>query len=145
MEVAETVFSAIFNVLSIYIGFRIIRLFLHKKEVKETVSFAIYFGVWLINWGAYYILNQVYLTMASLVIGMLIATFILYEGSIFRKVVAVGVAVTLGMVFENIVWILFGKTIAFQRNAAFGSMVSSFFMMVAVLILERVFQFEKKR
>ncbi len=76
---------------------------------------------------------------------MLIAAILLYEGTILRKIVAVFSATALGMVSENIIWILFGETSAFQVNAALGSLFSSFLNMIIILILERFFDINKSK
>lgn len=144
MTITEAVFSAIFNILSIYIGFRVIKLFLHKKEVNSVYAMIIYSSVWIFNWSVYYIFNQVLLTIASLVLGMLIATFLLYEGSAIKKIVAVVSAVALGMVCENAIWILFGQAEILQMNGAIGSLFSSSLNIILVLALEKCFKFNKK-
>ncbi len=144
MAITEAVFSAIFNILSIYIGFRVIKLFLHKKEVNSVYAMIIYSSVWIFNWSVYYIFSQVLLTIASLVLGMLIATFLLYEGNVIKKIVAVVSAVALGMVCENAIWILFGQAEVLQMNAAIGSLFSSSLNVILVLALEKCFKFDKK-
>lgn len=139
----EAVFSAVFNILSIYVAFRMVRLFLTRKEESTISPLLVYFLVWSINWGIYYYFNSVILTTGSLAIGMLIASVLLYDGTIVRKIVSVVSAIALGMVSENIVWILFGKLSVFQINAALGSLFSSFLNMLLILLLERCFKIKK--
>ena len=145
MSMMETIFSAIFNVLSIYIAFRMVRLIIPCKSETIIAPAWVYSFVWAVNWCVYYFFNNTILTPVSLVLGMLIAAILLYEGTILRKIVAVFSATALGMVSENIIWILFGETSAFQVNAALGSLFSSFLNMIIILILERFFDINKSK
>lgn len=145
MMIAETVFSAVFNILSIYVAFRMVKLIISRKDETIVAPMLVYFLVWFINWLAYYFVGNTILTTSSLVIGMLIATVLLYEGTIIRKIVAVFSAIALGMVSENIIWTLFGESSAFQVNAALGSLFASFFNMILIFILERCFKIKKSK
>lgn len=140
----ETIFSAIFNILSVYIGFRIIRLFCPKKEESRIPPIIIYFLVWFVNWGIYYLCNNPFLTMGSLMIGLFIATLLLYKGSIVRKLVAVISEIALGTISENIVWIFLEGQNSFYVNEALGSLFSSFLLMLLVLILEKFFRLDNR-
>lgn len=126
MGIAEIVFSAVFNIFSIYVAFRMVRLIISRKDETIGAPMLIYFLVWLINWLVYYCVGNTIVTTGSLVIGMLIATILLYKGTIIRKIVAVFSAIALGMVSESIIWTLFGESSAFQINAALGSLFASF-------------------
>lgn len=145
MFVTEAIFSAIFNILSIYIAFRMVKLFISPKEEMQQYSKIVYFLIWSINWCLYYSFNNVVVTIASLATGMLIATFLLYDGTIVRKMISVISAMALGMVSENIIWILFGHLSGLRDNAALGSLFSSCFNMVLILILERFFEVKKTK
>lgn len=145
MMMAETVFSAVFNILSIYVAFRMVKLIISRKDETIVAPVLVYFFVWSINWLVYYFVGNTILTTSSLVIGMLIATVLLYEGTIIRKIVAVFSAIALGMVLENIIWTLFGESSAFQVNAALGSLFASFFNMILIFILERCFKIKKSK
>lgn len=145
MMMAETVFSAVFNILSIYVAFRMVKLIISRKDETIVAPVLVYFFVWSINWLVYYFVGNTILTTSSLVIGMLIATVLLYEGTIIRKIVAVFSAIALGMVSENIIWTLFGESSAFQVNAALGSLFASFFNMILIFILERCFKIKKSK
>ena len=49
MKIYDALFSAMFNILSIYINIRVIKLFLPAKITKRYVTLPIYAGVWLCN------------------------------------------------------------------------------------------------
>lgn len=144
MVISETIFSAVFNILSIYIGFRIIRIFLSRKDVPVFMQILTYALVWGVNWTVYYVFNDAVLTITSLMGGMFIATILLYEGSLVRKILAVVSAMALGMASENIIWIVFGELSTFQINAALGSLFSECFELLIVIVLERCFKINKK-
>lgn len=99
----KIVFSAVFNILSVYVDFRIIHIFLEKKKKKE-ILLIIYPIICIINWGIYFLWNQFYLTMGSLFIGLLVAAVVLYEGRLVQKMMAVISAMALGLISEDIVW-----------------------------------------
>lgn len=143
MLVTEAVFSAMFNILSIYVAFRMVKLILSRKEETVIPPMVIYFCVWLINWLIYYFCNSVILTMGSLAAGMLIASIFLYEGTIIKKILSVIAAIALGMVSENLIWILFGGLDVLRINVALGSLFSSFLNMFIILLLEKCLQIKK--
>ena len=49
MEIYETIFRFLYNILSVYVGYRTIELFLISKKIKWEKKFCLYFIVWLIN------------------------------------------------------------------------------------------------
>ena len=49
MEIYETIFRFLYNILSVYVGYRTIELFLVSKKVQWEKKFCLYFIVWLIN------------------------------------------------------------------------------------------------
>ena len=142
MSVQETIFSAVFNILSIYIDFRMIKLFLQRKKKPFSLRILIYFLVWSFNWGIYFFINSMYITTASLFLGLLFAVIILYEGSLIRKFVSVVSTIALGMISESITWRVLSD-LKFNDNEALGSLLSSFLLMILVLILERFFNMDK--
>lgn len=143
MLITEAVFSAVFNILSIYVAFRMVKLILTRKEETAVPPVVVYFCVWSINWLIFYFFNNVILTMGSLALGMLIATIFLYEGTVIKKLLSVISALALGVVSENIIWILFGGLDVLQINMALGSLFSSFLNMFIILLLEKCMQIKK--
>ena len=83
-----------------------------------------------------------YITTASLFLGLLFAVIILYEGSLIRKFVSVVSTIALGMISESITWRVLSD-LKFNDNEALGSLLSSFLLMILVLILERFFNMDK--
>lgn len=144
MFMTETIFSAVFNILSIYVAFRMVRLILTRKEKTVVPPSIVCFLIWAINWLIYYLFNSIFLTIASLFCGMFVATILLYDGTILKKIVSIILAIGLGTVSENIIWILFGGLEALQINAALGSLFSSFLNMILILILERFLHIKKE-
>lgn len=143
MLITEAVFSAVFNILSIYIAFRMVKLILTRKDEVVVPPVIVYFFVWSINWLIFYFFDNAILTMGSLALGMLLATILLYEGTVIKKLFSVIAAIALGAVSENIIWILFGGLDVLQINMALGSLFSSFFNMFIILLLEKCIQIKK--
>lgn len=144
MGIAETIFSAIFNVLNIYIEFRVICFFCTKKESPILPPMVVYVCVWTLNWGIYYWIGNPDLTTFSLLIGLLSAASVLYEGSFLRKIVSVVSALVLGIIIEELTWKFLGGYEIVKNNEAFGSLLSSLVFMMLVLVLEKLFTFDKR-
>lgn len=144
MGIAETIFSAVFNVLNIYIEFRVICFFCTKKDSPLLPPLFVYFSVWALNWGIYYWMDNPNLTTISLLIGLLLAASVLYEGSFLRKIVSVVSALVLGIIIEELTWKFLGVYEIVKNNEAFGSLISSLVFMMLVLILEKLFTFDKR-
>ena len=49
METIDMVFGAIYNMLSVYVGIRVIELFLVSKDRSRKISLPLYIGTWLVN------------------------------------------------------------------------------------------------
>lgn len=143
MDIVEMSFSAASNLLSIYTAFRLMKLVILHRRNTTVLPAMIYFPVWFINWIVRYFVNSTALTTASLLIGMFFAAQVLYEGSLLRKLVAVVMAFAIGIVSENIVWIALFDYDDSQMKMAMESVVSSFVIMVIVLILERFIDSKK--
>jgi tetratricopeptide (TPR) repeat protein len=142
MQLAEVFCSAVFNIFSVYINFRVILLFLPQKEKPDFVKRSIYFAVWAINFGIYYGFHNSVLTTGSLLAGILVAAIVLYEGNLLQKSVATVASVALGLILEDFVWrILEDSTIG--NDAALGSLLSSVVFMIVVLVLERFVRLDK--
>lgn len=137
MRVVEIIFSLVFNILSIYIDFRIISIILMKKRLNRHFAFCVYFLVWLLNWGIYYLYNNVYLTSASLIVFLLLATIILYQGSMIRKIVAVCSSVGLGIVVDDIVWRICLYIGVLDQIEMFGDLMTSLILILLILLIER--------
>lgn len=144
MSIVEMLFSAASNLLSIYVAFRLVRVAVPRKSRVSIEPLLIYFSVWFINWIARYFLNNTILTSLSLILGMLFAVQILYEGSFLRKMISVALAFAAGNGFENIVWIVLSRK-NLHMYFSLGCLISSFFIMVIVLVLEKYTDLKKSK
>ena len=104
MSLIELMFNAVFNVLNIYIFFRVAKLFVSKKDTPILLQATIYSMVWLINCIVHFSFDNMYLTTLSLFFLLLIAIFILYDGSVIGKILAVIFSIAFAIVFEEFVW-----------------------------------------
>ena len=145
MNTVEVMSSAVLNILSIYINFRIIHFFLEKRERKIRITSLIYCFTGLINWGIYYVYNNVYLTSISLFILLLLATVIIYQGTLIRKVVAVFSSVALGIVVDDMVWRICSYFNLIERLALFANLITSLILILLILILEQFFGVDKNK
>lgn len=139
----ETIFSALFNILYIYTSFRFIRLFITKKNENLVLQSIIYVLVWTANCIIFFTLENRYLTTSSMFILLMVATIILYEGSIIRKFTAVISALALGILFEEMVWRVILWSGESSPNKAAGSLLSAFSYVVFILVIERFFNVNK--
>lgn len=143
MSLGVTISSAAFNLLNIYICFRIISIFLEKRRLNRFVILMVYFFVWLLNWCIYYLYNNVYYTSGSMLILLMMASGILYQGRLIRKIVAVCSSMALGMVVDDIVWRIFAGLGLIEKIEVVGSLISSLVLILIVLVLERFFRVDK--
>ncbi len=145
MSIVEVIFSAVLNIFSIYIDFRIINFFLDKKELKKQFPFFIYELTWGINWGISNLFDNVYLTSITLFVILLIATMMIYQGSLFRKLVAVFSSMALGIVVDDIIWRSFSYFGLIEEVELFANLITSLILMVLILLLERFFCVDKTK
>ena len=85
MECYEALFSAVFNILSLYVNIRVIKLFLHPRHMNAAIKCFIYALVWFINWYVYYMFHILDLTTTSLFFGLLFIAYFLFEGGRIKK------------------------------------------------------------
>ena len=144
MEIYETIFRFLYNILSVYVGYRTIELFLVSKKIKWGKKLCLYFIVWLINSLLYVFSTGIIVVRISIIIGYLCFAFILYEGSCKMKILATVGAFALGLISEDVVWIfsnLIGKPI---DEEAMGCLCSGIFALLLLLLLERLIVFTKR-
>ena len=82
---AELIFNAAFNMLSIYVSIRVIRLFLKEKSGVKILSFFVYGAFWIQNYLVYYFVRQWYWVTLSFIIGAFLMSCILLKGNIGQK------------------------------------------------------------
>ncbi|MDO5155999.1 MAG: GHKL domain-containing protein [Eubacteriales bacterium] len=136
MDVIEVLLSAVFNILGIYMNFRFISIFLEKRKLRHHLNVLVFFLVWIINWGIYFVYNQVLLTTGSIFLLLLIAAVILYEGSIVRKIFAICCTLAVSILVEDVVWRVFLWFDWLEKAEYMGSLVTSLVMIGIILILE---------
>lgn len=139
MSFLEIVFNAVFNVLNIYIYFRVAILFVSKKELPVCIQAFTYFVVWFVNCIVHFLFDSMYMTTLSLFIMLLIANFILYDGNVIEKILSALSPIAFGIVFEEFVWRLLLWLGWSRPNMAAGSLLSSFLYIVFILVIERFF------
>lgn len=145
MQIMEVICNAVFNILNIYVDFRIVNLFFVKKELSSFVSRTVYVSVWFVNWIIYYRYNNICLTTVSILVLLFLAVSILYEGYLVQKIVVVCLIVVLGMVVEDIVWRMFSHYGLLKYGESMGTLLSAVAVMIIVLIMERFFRFNKEQ
>ena len=143
MEIYETIFRFLYNILSVYVGYRTIELFLVSKKIKWGKKFCLYFIVWLINSLLYVFSTGIIVVRISIIIGYLCFAFILYEGSWKMKILATVGAFALGLISEDVVWI-FSNLIGKPIEEAMGCLCSGIFALLLLLLLERLKVFTKR-
>ncbi len=139
MSFVELIFNAVFNILYVYIFFRVAKLFLKKKETPIFLQAVVYVSIWLINCIVHFWFDNMYLTTITVFFILLIANFILYEGNVISKVLSVISAVAFGLLFEEFVWRLLSLLNDSSPNKVAGSLLSSFLYIVFILMIERYF------
>lgn len=143
MDVYNIVFNVIYNVLSVYVGIRVLDLFLIKKEKTWIIKICVYVAIWLTNSIIYVSEFGIWPTRISIIIGFSVASIVLYNGSWIRRIVAVIAAIGLGIIVENIIWIfsyLIGKPI---QNEAIGCLSSGILELFIVVLIEKILSYDR--
>lgn len=143
MGIYDALFSAIFNVFSIYINVRILKLFLPVKIAKATITMPIYIGMWFINWFVYYYFNIPNLTTISLLIGLMVTAIVIFNGSIWKKIMAVIISNASGIIAENIVWKLSTMLMMPIESEAVGGLCSVILKFLIILFIERCISLDR--
>ncbi len=137
MEFYEALFSAAYNILSLYINIRVIRLFLVHKGKKSKMIMPLYFIVWIFMWLIDYNLRINSLTILLLFCGLMAVTCFFYEGNMWKKALVVMVSVALSLAVKEIVFRLFYMTGIGIHNEAVIRLCAALFTLVIVLVIER--------
>ena len=137
MGIYEALFSALFNLFSLYISIRIIKLFLPARKTGKVFSASLCMGVWVFNWMLYYFFHIPDLTTMSLFFGLLAIAVLLFEGGIWRKGFAVIVSLATGIISENIVWKIFTGIPLLSGSEAAGAFCSVVLEFLILLCVER--------
>lgn len=82
---AELIFNAAFNMLSIYVSIRVIRLFLKEKSGVKILSFFVYGAFWIQNYLVYYFVRQWYWVTLSFIIRGIFDVMYFIEGKYWTK------------------------------------------------------------
>ena len=144
METIDMVFGAIYNMLSVYVGIRVIELFLVSKDRSRKISLPLYIGTWLVNSVVYYVPNSgIMPTRLSIFLCFIALAIFLYEGNWKRKVLAVISAMGMGIIVENIVWISSNVLGAPLENAALGCLYSGVLELLIVVLIEKILSFDR--
>lgn len=138
----EILLSATLNILNVYITFRIIDIFLEKKDIKNEKFFFVKFLVWLINCFIYNFGN-IYITNSSIIALLLLASSILYKGSMLKRIVAVFSSIGLCTVIEECVWRCFSYYNIAEEMELFGGLITAIILIIIVLILEKLVSVKK--
>lgn len=143
MEYFEAICSAVFNIFSLYVNVRVIKLFLPQKRVKTGIALLVYFATWVLNWLVYYNLHVYILTTLSLFCGLVFIVCVLYEGSIWKKIVAVVSSMAFTFVAEEITWRVLNALGVGIDNEAAGSLWSTLLALGIILIIGKHVSFDK--
>ena len=143
MDVADIAFSAAFNVLSIYINIRVIKLFLQKKKKRKLPELMVYGLFWLENWLVYYLCHNWAVVTISFIAGAVFVVEMVFEGSIWKKMTAVVFAWGESMLVEEMVWHILQNKQELEHIEAVGSMWSALYSLIVVSLLDKFFQVSK--
>lgn len=139
----ELLLSGSLNVLSVYVNMRVLRLFLYRKKERAGIAMPLYFFVWLVNWLAYAILQNYYLTTLSMICGLLLAAWVLYEGTAGKRAAAVAVSAALILTAEEIVWRVMDFTGLEADHEAIGSLCAILLSLSILFLLENKVSLDK--
>ena len=137
----EALFSAVCNLFNLYICSRSLRLFLKPGHASAFLRFTVYGLTWFLNWIAFYVLKNFWLTTATMIIGLLTAAILFYENRFVPSLFSTVMTVALGRITEDIIWRIMHEFPGIQYEEALGSIFSSLLFMLIILTVERLKSF----
>lgn len=144
MKAIMILLSLAANLLSLYASVRTIRLLLNHKQVINTKKkYLLYGTVWLCNWLIHFFFTNSMLTPVSMIIGLLVIAFYLFDSSVIKKITSACVSFALMAVIDLIVWNFLPFPEFYSKNETFGSLLTSLISLIVILSLEYFFQFNK--
>lgn len=143
MEIYDAIFSAILNILGLYVNVRVMKLFLRHKPIQHKALYLVYALVWIGNWTIYYRLQTILLTSLSMYIGLWLIAVLLYEGSMVRKAAVAAASLAINIVCEDLVWRILNSSWLQIKSAAIGSICSVFVELMLLVLIERNFKSDK--
>lgn len=143
MSIYEIIFNAVFNLLGVYVGIRIIKLFLPERITNPAITLPVYAAVWLVNWLLYFFFDVENLTTFSMFIGLFVAACFIFQGKITQKLLAVIISLSSGIVAENLVWIIYERhLLPFHSETTYG-FLSVILEFLAILLIERLVHLDR--
>lgn len=143
MNVYEMLFSAFFNILSLYVNVRVCKMLLPAKAEGRMNKWFVYTCVWLVNWVVYFFFNIQNLTSVSLLAGLFIATCLLFEGNVWKKAVVSVISLASGSIFENIVWEMSQRDLLPVGSDLAGGLCAVILEFVCILMVERYVRLDR--
>lgn len=137
MTIYDALFSAMFNLLSVYINIRIIKLFLPVKIMNGFITLPVYAGAWLCNWLLYYFVNIPNLTTLSLFAGLMAIALIIFEGNMGKKVAVVALSMASCIITENVVWKMCDRGILPIENEPVAGLCAVILEFFIIILIER--------
>lgn len=125
----DCVFYLIVNASRVYIIYRFIGIFFEKENVKAEIS-RYYFWFYVGNSAAYLLIQNDIVNLLINLGGLLFITLLGYKGSVVRKILAVILNLGVGVIAENIAWILFVK----GRSPCMENLGLFFFVLILMAI-----------
>lgn len=139
MQELDLLIGAVCNVLSVYVGFKIIDVFLEKKRKLSVVTWLIYVMVWFINSVVAFGYQNTIATTASMIFLLFIAECLIYKGQLLQKFLSACFAVMFGVTFDMIVWAFSGYYIEILKyGRAVGTIMVSLLNMIGVVCLKKI-------
>ncbi len=106
MIIFENIFFLFLNTLSIYIVIRFLNLFVQKSGKNKKLEYIIYLSYWSVNSICYLYFDNPTINITTSVLGILLISLILYQGSVWKRMIAALSALAILMVIEDLLWLL---------------------------------------
>lgn len=137
----DSIFYLFLNAFRIYIIYRFIGLFF-EDNAKRAWAPCLYFLFYLFNSLEYIFINIDIVNLSVNFVGLLLITLIGYRGSIIRKILAVVLNLGIGVLAENLAWVLFVKGKPPQMES-YGIFFFTFVLFLLELLIERTVKLRK--
>ncbi|MBR4574173.1 MAG: GHKL domain-containing protein [Lachnospiraceae bacterium] len=136
----DAIIYLIVNAIRVGLAIYLLSIFLERRFSSWILAFlgAI---VWAANSAAYILLNNNWLNLLTNLVGLSVAAFIFYKGSIINRLLTLILDIALGIAVENVALVMFRDYD--PEIQIFTNIFSAFIFLIVVIIIDRTIKFHR--
>lgn len=137
----EVIFYLLLNGFRIYIISRFFNLFFEHADRRGWIPYG-YFAFYVVNSIGYLLLNYDRVNRLINISGLLLIAILGYQGSLWRKMLAVASSYGIAFLTENIAWVVFVKGKG-NHMEEFGFFFAVFTLFLMEIIIEKTIRLQR--